>query len=63
MQGFIVFDFAARDGEAMAALTGWYKDGRLTFVEDVRDGGIDAYPDVRTLLYTGGNRCKLVLEI
>jgi len=63
MQGFIVFDFAARYGEAMAALTGWYKDGRLTFVEDVRDGGIDAYPDVLTLLYTGGNRGKLVLKV
>ncbi|MGD9902902.1 MAG: NADP-dependent oxidoreductase [Vicinamibacterales bacterium] len=63
MQGFIVFDFAARYDEALAALTGWYKDGRLTLIEDVRDGGIDAYPDVLNLLYTSGNRGKLVLKV
>jgi NADPH-dependent curcumin reductase CurA len=63
MQGFIVFDFADRYGEALSALAGWYKDGHLRLVEDVRDGGIDAYPDVLNLLYTGGNRGKLVLKV
>ncbi len=63
MQGFIVFDFAKRYGEAIAALSGWLKEGKLTFVEDVRKGGIDAYPDVLNLLYTSGNRGKLVLEV
>ena len=63
MQGFIVFDFAPRYGEALGALAGWFKEGRLTLVEDVRDGGIDAYPDVLNLLYTSGNRGKLVLKV
>jgi hypothetical protein len=63
VQGFIVFDFARRYDEATAALSGWYREGKLKFLEDVRDGGIDAYPDVLTLLYTGGNRGKLVLKV
>jgi NADPH-dependent curcumin reductase CurA len=63
MQGFIVFDFAKRYGEAIAALSGWLKTGKLKLLEDVREGGIDAYPDVLNLLYTSGNRGKLVLKV
>lgn len=63
IQGFIVFDFAMRYGEAMADLGAWYKEGRLKFREDVRAGGIDAYPEVLNLLYTGGNLGKLVLKV
>ena len=63
MQGFIVFDFIKRYGEATAALAGWLKEGKLKFIEDVREGGIDAYPDVLNLLYTSGNRGKLVLKV
>lgn len=63
MQGFIVFDFIKRYGEATAALAGWMKEGKLKFIEDVREGGIDAYPEVLNLLYTSGNRGKLVLKV
>jgi len=63
MQGFIVFDFIKQYGEATAALAGWMKEGKLKFIEDVREGGIDAYPDVLNLLYTSGNRGKLVLKV
>jgi hypothetical protein len=63
MQGLIVFDWADRVPEAIAALSGWYKDGKLIFREDLREGGIDAYPDVLNLLYTGGNHGKLVLKV
>ena len=63
MQGFIVSDFAARYGEAIGALSGWVKEDRLRFVTDVREGGVDAYPDVLNLLYTSGNRGKLVLAL
>jgi hypothetical protein len=63
MQGLIVFDWAARYQEAIAALGAWHAEGRLKLREDVRDGGIDAYPDVLNLLYTGGNFGKLVLRI
>ena len=63
MQGLIVFDWADRVPEAISALAGWYKAGQLKFREDVREGGIDAYPDVLNLLYTSGNHGKLVLKV
>lgn len=63
VQGFIVFDFAKRYAEATAALAAWYKEGRVKFREDVREGGIDAYPETLNLLYTGGNFGKLVLKV
>jgi NADPH-dependent curcumin reductase CurA len=62
MQGLIVFDWATRYQEAIAALGAWHAEGKLKLREDVRDGGIDAYPDVLNLLYTGGNSGKLVLR-
>jgi NADPH-dependent curcumin reductase len=63
MQGFIIFDFAERYGEALADLGRWHREGRLKFREDVRDGGIDAIAEVLSLLYTGGNFGKLVLKV
>jgi len=63
MQGLIVFDWKDRFGEAIAQLGAWHRDGLLKIREDVRDGGIDAFPDVVNLLYTGGNRGKLVLAV
>jgi hypothetical protein len=63
MQGLIVFDWADRMPEAMAQLGQWHKEGKLKIREDVRPGGLDAYPDVLNLLYTGGNQGKLVLKV
>jgi NADPH-dependent curcumin reductase CurA len=63
VQGFIVFDFAERYGEAVRALAGWHAEGKLRLREDLRQGGVDAFPDVLNLLYTGGNNGKLVLEV
>ncbi len=63
MQGLIVFDWASRNAEATTELARWYKEGKLELREDVRGGGVDAYPDVLNLLYTGGNRGKLVLKV
>jgi NADPH-dependent curcumin reductase CurA len=63
MQGLIVFDWADRVPEAITELGAWYKAGKLKIREDVREGGVDAYPDVLNLLYTGGNLGKLVLKV
>ena len=63
MQGFIVFDFINRYGEAIEALGTWHGEGKLKMREDVRDGGVDAYPDVLNDLYTGRNFGKLVLKV
>ena len=40
----------------------WYKEGKLKLREDVREGGVGAFPDVLNLFYTGGNFSKLVLK-
>jgi NADPH-dependent curcumin reductase CurA len=63
MQGLIVFDWADRIPEAMAQLGAWHQAGQLKIREDVREGGIDAFPATLNLLYTGGNFGKLVLRI
>ena len=63
VQGLIVFDWIDRIPEAIAQLGAWHADGKLIIREDVRDGGLDAFPDVVNLLYTGGNNGKLVLKV
>ncbi len=63
MQGFIVFDYRDRYREGVEALLNWHETGLLKFREDVRPGGVDAYPDMLNLLFSGGNFGKLVLEI
>ena len=62
MRGLIVFDWADRIPEAIAQLGDWHAQGKLKIREDIRDGGVDAFPDVVNLLYTGGNNGKLVLR-
>ena len=63
IQGFIVFDFIDRYQEAIDNLGKWQAEGKLVMREDVREGGVDAFPDVLNLLYTGGNNGKLVLKV
>ncbi len=63
VQGFIVFDFAKRYGEAGEALGKWVQEGKLKMREDVRGGGIDAFPDTLNLLFSGENQGKLVLKL
>jgi NADPH-dependent curcumin reductase len=63
MRGLIVFDWANRIPEAIAQLGAWHAEGKLKIREDVRTGGIDAYPGVLNDLYTGGNNGKLVLKV
>ena len=63
MRGIIVFDWANRIPEAIRDLATWHAEGKLKIREDVRAGGIDAFPDVLNLLFTGGNNGKLVLKV
>ena len=63
MRGLIVFDWANRIGEAITQLGNWAGEGKLKIREDVRTGGIDAFPATLNLLYTGGNNGKLVLKV
>jgi NADPH-dependent curcumin reductase len=63
MEGFLVFDFADRYGEAVRDLAGWLREGRLVNREDVVDGGVEAFPDTFLRLFDGRNTGKLVLRV
>jgi len=63
LQGLIVFDWADRIPEAIEHLGQWHADGLLNIREDVQTGGVDAFPDVVNMLYTGANNGKLVLKV
>lgn len=63
MTGMVVFDYAARYGEAAAKMSEWMAQGRLVGRQDVVAGGIDAFPETLLKLFRGENFGKLVLEI
>ena len=63
MQGFVVFDFAARYAEAAQIMGRWIAEGRLKHKEDVVDGGLEAFVPTLNKLFSGENFGKLVLTI
>ena len=62
MEGIVVFDWAERYGEAISAIAGWMREGKLKSREDVVDG-IENFPATLNLLFSGGNFGKLVLKV
>jgi len=63
MEGIVVFDYADRYHLAMAEMAGYLKDGRMKSREDVVVGGVAAFPETLTRLFTGENFGKLVLQV
>jgi NADPH-dependent curcumin reductase CurA len=63
MEGFVVFDYAARFPQAIAELSGYLKDGRLKSREDVVDGPVSLFPQTLNKLFAGENLGKLVLRL
>ena len=63
MEGFVVFDYARRYGEAAAEIAGWIGAGRLRTKEHVVSGGIDDFPETLQMLFRGDNVGKLVLQV
>jgi NADPH-dependent curcumin reductase CurA len=63
MEGFIVFDYAKRYGEAAAEIAGWIAEGRIVTKEHVVKGEIGDFPDTLQMLFRGENVGKLVLEV
>jgi NADPH-dependent curcumin reductase len=63
MIGMVVFDYAARYGEAAGEIAGWMRDGRLISREDVVEGGVSLFPDALLKLFAGENIGKLVLRV
>ncbi len=63
MEGFVVFDYADRYGEAATELAGWLRDGSLRSREDLVTGSVTDFPEVFLRLFRGENLGKLVLQI
>jgi NADPH-dependent curcumin reductase CurA len=63
MEGFVVFDYASRYGEATAKLAEWLRSGELKSREYVVEGGVRAFPDTLLKLFKGENTGKLVLKL
>ncbi len=62
MEGFVVFDYATRYGEAAREMGGWLASGQLKTREDVAEG-LENFPETLLRLFRGENIGKLVLKI
>jgi len=62
MEGFVVFDYAARYGEAAREMAGWISQGKLKAREDVVDG-LETFPQTLLKLFRGENTGKLVIKV
>jgi NADPH-dependent curcumin reductase CurA len=62
MEGFVVFDYAARFPEAIMEMMGWMQEGKLLLDEHIVEG-IDNFPEALRMLFDGRNKGKLVLQI
>lgn len=62
MQGFLTTDFAQRYEEAVSALAGWIREGKLRYREDIHEG-IESAPGSIEKLYSGENKGKLIIRL
>jgi NADPH-dependent curcumin reductase CurA len=62
MEGFAVTHFGAQLPAARAQLTEWLTGGELVVAEQL-EHGIDRFAEVLGMLFTGGNRGKLLLQV
>lgn len=62
MEGFIIFDYQKRYGEAQAELGKWLAEGKLQFRSDIVDGLKNA-PKALLRLFDGSNTGKLMVRV
>ena len=62
LRGFIVMDFAARYGEALADLQSWVKTGQIKVQEDIIEG-LENTPRALVGLLAGENRGKRMVKV
>ena len=62
MEGFLVFQFAARYPEAIAEMSKWYAEGRLKNQIDLQQG-LENAPKTIIRLFTGANFGKQLLKL
>ena len=61
-RGFIVWDFASDEKEALQQLAKWIKQGKLHYLEDIVDG-LENAPEAFIGLFDGKNFGKLVVRV
>jgi NADPH-dependent curcumin reductase len=62
MEGFLVFDYMPRAAEAIGALAGWVKAGKLKYRVDVQHG-LENAPATLRRLFEGKNEGKQLLRV
>jgi len=62
MEGFLVLDYLARAGEAVAAMAGWLREGRLKDRVDVVQG-LENAPAALLRLFEGKNQGKQLVRL
>jgi NADPH-dependent curcumin reductase len=62
MEGFVVFNYMARYGEAVREMAGWIKAGKLKSREDIVEG-FESFPDTLLKLFRGENIGKLMIKV
>ncbi len=62
MEGFVVFDYAARYSEAVREMARWIAEGKLVSREDIVDD-LETFPERLLMLFKGENFGKLVLKV
>ena len=62
IQGFIVSNYAAMQGQFMTEMGGWIKDGKIKWEETVMQG-IDKAPDAFMGLFSGANAGKMLVKL
>ena len=62
MEGFIVFNYMSRYGDAAREMAGWMKAGKLKSKEDIVDG-FQTFPETLLRLFRGENFGKLMIKV
>jgi NADPH-dependent curcumin reductase len=62
MEGFLVTDYRARFGEAVTAIAGWVRAGKLKDQVDIVDG-LEQAPAALRRLFTGANKGKQLIKV
>ncbi|MGA7327420.1 MAG: zinc-binding dehydrogenase, partial [Rhodomicrobium sp.] len=62
IQGFIVWDFAQHRGEFLRDMSGWVREGKLKYREDIVEG-LDNAPKAFIGLLKGANFGKLLVKV
>ena len=63
MEGMVVFDYAPRYMEAVVAMGGWLKEGKMKSKEHIVEGGVEDFLPTLMMLFTGDKIGKLILKL